>query len=79
MPRSSNSDFATGQALLERFEDFGSVSLDFTVYMGGCQNYGHVMGTLNIRCRIIIRTQKGTIILTTNHMFQGFGMFVFGV
>ena len=27
------------------------------------------MGTLNIRCRIIIRTQKGTIILTTTHVF----------
>ena len=25
-------------------------------------------GTLNIRCRIIIRTQKGTLILTTTHM-----------
>ena len=24
-------------------------------------------GTLNIRCRIIIGTQKGTIILTTTH------------
>ena len=30
------------------------------------------MGTLNNRCRIIIGTQKGTIILTTTHiMFQG--------
>ena len=28
--------------------------------MGGCQNHGP-------RCRIIIRTQKGTIILTTTH------------
>ena len=32
--------------------------------MGGCQNYGPFLGTLNIRCRILIRTQKGTIILT---------------
>ena len=38
-------------------------------YMGGCQNYGPFLGTLNIRCRIIIRTQKRTIILTTTHMF----------
>ena len=37
-------------------------------YMGGCQNYGPFLGTLNIRCRIIIGTQKGTIILTTAHM-----------
>ena len=36
--------------------------------MAGCQNYGLFLGTLNIRCRIIIGTQKGTIILTTTHM-----------
>ena len=36
--------------------------------MGGCQNYGPLLGTLNIRCRIIIRTQKGTIILTITHI-----------
>ena len=36
--------------------------------MGSCQNYGPFWGTLNIGCRIIIRTQKGTIILTTTHM-----------
>ena len=37
-------------------------------YMGGCQNYGPFLGFLNIRCRIIIRIQKGTIILTTTHV-----------
>ena len=37
--------------------------------MGGCQNYGPLLGTLNIRCRIMIRTHKGTIILTTTHIF----------
>ena len=36
--------------------------------MGGCQNYGPFLGTLNIRGRIIIGTQKGTIILTTSHI-----------
>ena len=36
--------------------------------MGGCQNYGRCLGTLNIRWRILVRTQKGTIILTTTHM-----------
>ena len=36
--------------------------------MGGCQNYGPFLGTLNIRCRIIIRTQKGTLILIPTHM-----------
>ena len=36
--------------------------------MGDGQNYGPFLGTLNIRCRIIIGTQKGTIILTTAHM-----------
>ena len=38
--------------------------------MGGCQNYGLFLGTLNNRCRIIIGTQKGTLILTTTHMKQ---------
>ena len=35
--------------------------------MGGCQNYGPFLGNLNIRGRIIIGTQKGTIILTATH------------
>ena len=39
------------------------------VYMGGCQNYGPFLGTLNIRCRIIIRTQKGSPIWTTTHIY----------
>ena len=43
-------------------------SLVSAYYMCGCQNYGPFLGTLNIRCRIIIGTQKGTIILTTNHI-----------
>ena len=33
--------------------------------MGGCQDYGLFVGTLKIRCRIIIGIQKGTITLTT--------------
>ena len=37
-------------------------------HMGSCQNYGPSLGTLNNRCRIIIGTQKGTIILTTTHI-----------
>ena len=37
-------------------------------YMGGCQNYCPFLGTLNIRGRIIIGIQKGTIILTTTHI-----------
>ena len=28
------------------------------VVLGGCQNYGPFLGTLNIRCRIIIRDPK---------------------
>ena len=28
------------------------------------------LGPLNTRCRIILRTPKGTIILTTTHMFD---------
>ena len=37
--------------------------------MGDCQNYGPFLGTLTIRGRIIIGTQKGTIILTTTHIY----------
>ena len=36
--------------------------------VGGCQNYGPLLGTLFMRCRIIIGIQKGTIILTTTHV-----------
>ena len=42
--------------------------LHISVYMGGCQNDGPFLGTLNIRCCIIIGIQKGTIILTTTHI-----------
>ena len=38
-------------------------------YMGGCQYYGPFLGTLNIRGRTIMGTQKGTIILTTTHIY----------
>ena len=34
--------------------------------MGVCQNYGPRLGPINERCRIILRTQKGTIFLD-NH------------
>ena len=37
-------------------------------YLGGCQNYGPLLGTLNIRCRTIIGIRKGTMILTTTHI-----------
>ena len=37
--------------------------------MGSCQNRGPSLGTLNNRCRIILGTQEGTIILTTTHIY----------
>ena len=40
------------------------------IHMGGCQNYGPFLGTLNIRGRIIIGIQKGTMILTTTHIYM---------
>ena len=48
----------------------GSTFLSKTVlmHMGGCQNHGPFLSTLNIRYRIIIGIQKGTIILTTTHI-----------
>ena len=45
--------------------------LGTTLDMGSCQNYGPFLGTLNIRCRIIIRDPKGTIIWTTTHFSRG--------
>ena len=36
--------------------------------MGSSHNYGPFLVPLNIRCRIVIRTKKGTIILTTTHI-----------
>ena len=44
-----------------------------TLDMGSCQKYGPFLGTLNIRCRITIGIQKGTIILTTTHISKGRG------
>ena len=32
--------------------------------------YRPCLGTLNIRCRIIIGVQKGAVILTTTHMYR---------
>ena len=49
--------------MVEGFWAFNSFRL------GGCQNYGPFLGTLNNRCRIIVGTQKGTIILTTTQMY----------
>ena len=37
--------------------------------MGGCQNYGPLLGPLNTRCRIILRSQTGTINLTSTQMW----------
>ena len=38
--------------------------------LGGCKNSGPLLGPLNTRCRIMLRTHKGPIILTTNHMMN---------
>ena len=39
--------------------------------MGGCQICGPFLGTLNIRCRIVIGIRKGAILLTTAQMKPG--------
>ena len=46
--------------------------------MGGYQNYGPFLGTLNSRCRIIIGTQKRTIILTSTHVIHTLGPICWG-
>ena len=33
--------------------------------MGSCQNYGSLLGPLNTRCRLVIGTQRWTMVLTT--------------
>ena len=48
-------------------------------HMSGCQNNGPFLGTLNIRCRMIIGIQKETIILTTTHMTSGLNLQIFPV
>ena len=40
----------------------------YIAYVGGCQNDGPFLGTQNIRRRIIMGIQKGTIILTATHV-----------
>ena len=51
--------------------------LCFNVYMDGCQIYGPFLVAVNIRCRIIIGNQKGTIIFTTTRMLHAL-MYVWG-
>ena len=45
------------------------VTACFRVTHGWLSNYGPFLGTPNIRCRSTIRTEKGTLILTTTHMY----------
>ena len=67
------SDSTEGRPQKERV--WGSRAPLKGIYVGGCQNYGPFWGTLNIRRRTILGTQKGTIILTTIHMGSFKGIF----
>ena len=58
----------TGSSRPLKGRSLGGGGLHIYIYMGGCQNYGPFLGTLNIRCRIRTGAQKGIIILTTAHM-----------
>ena len=49
-----------GAALEEQYFIGGDFGLQPYADMSGCQKYGPFLGTLNIRTRIIIGTQKGT-------------------
>ena len=62
-PEKHHTDYCLGEATRSSM-----LFLRVSTYMGGCQNYGPFLGTLNIRCRIIIGIQKGTIILTSTHI-----------
>ena len=59
---------ADGIATLSPKSQSPKTCIPHLLHMGGCQNYGPFLGTLNNRCRIIIGTQKGTLFLTTTHI-----------
>ena len=46
----------------------GSYQNHHQEHLDGCQNFGPSLGTLKIRCCIIVGIQKGAIILTTTHL-----------
>ena len=46
-------------------EDEETIEGALILHKGGCQNHGPFLGTVNIRCHVIIGTPKGTIILST--------------
>ena len=56
-----------GKALAQ-VRPFGWDSACVSMQMGGCQNYGPLLGPLHTRCRIRIRSPKWTIILTTTQI-----------
>ena len=47
------------------------------MYMGGCQNYGPLLGPPNTRCRIILRALTGSIVLTTTHMYMYICIYIY--
>ena len=48
-----------GRGVGEGLQGKGCDALEFKVIWVVVKNYGHFLGTLNNRCRIIIGTQKG--------------------
>ena len=63
-PRHQEANLAEKQSKTPEVDRMSSLHLH---NVGSCQNYGPFLGTLNIRCRIVSGTQKGTKILTTTH------------
>ena len=49
-------------------EGLGLKDVESIIIWVVCQNYGPLLGTLNIRFRSIIGIQKGSIILTSTHI-----------
>ena len=72
--RSADATAPSRLVLLKKLRGLASGCRSWSLgyYMGGCQNDGPFLGTPKIRCRMIIGTQKGTIILTTTHIITGF-------
>ena len=62
-PQSHNGDGLLGPNSIRvvYMDPLGQQSTKLLTHVGGSQNYGPFLGTLNNKCRIIIGTQKGTL------------------
>ena len=67
-PASKDLDLPHFETVARRAIGFGMLWRFESNSVGGCQNYGPFLGTLTIRGRIILRTQKGPLFWRTTHV-----------